>query len=455
MRSVLAILLSTIAFSAHADAVDDLVQAQMTRSRIPAAAVAIVEDGRITKLQGYGVAALEWAAPADADTPFQIASGTKIFTGVLLMRLVERGDIRLDDTLDRYFDDAPESWKRITVRHLANHTSGISDDIGPWPDKTADFVATAKKTPLAYPTGAKSSYGLVDFVLLRAVMEKASGLEFQALLDREIVQPLGLTHTRFNGMRNEGPMRVSAPIPGRAVVYSWKDGGQTIREFLYPEPTYAAGGLFSSARDIAKLFAALDQGRYLKPDSLTQLMTPGVLNDGSKGGFGVGWVARRLRGQPVAGHSGGPALADIVRLPQGKRTVIVLTNQARFYPLLADAVAGLDMPPAPATPVLKDDAPQITALLGTVLKETAAGTPDPSRYNEQGRKSALPYWQGFGMGFLEAVGDYQSADLIAERREGGRLIRTYLVRFAAHSARLRLETDAAGLIEGLFPVGED
>lgn len=456
MRILLAATALFLAAStAQADAVDDLIKAQMARSHIPGAAVAVVEDGKITKLQGYGTAAVEWNASVDADTPFQIASGTKIITGVLLMRLVEKGEIRLEDPVGRYIADAPESWRGITVRHLAEHTSGISEDLGgPWPDTTAEFVTKAKAAPLAFPTGSESRYGLVDYVVLRAVLEKASGLELQALMERELIRPLGLTHTMFNQMRDSGRARVSTPIPGRAVTYGWSGTNQEVRESVYPEATYAAGGLFSSARDLAKLFAALDNGTYLKAESLLQLTTPATLSNGGKGGFGVGWTARTFRGQAIAGHSGGPALADMVRFPNDKRTVIVLTNQFRFYPLLAEAVAGLSMPPAAPTKPVADVAPAITETLKAALAEAAAQKIDPARYNEKGRNEVVPYWRGFGLGFLDAVGPYQSATLVRDKAVDGGRQRTYLVRFEAHSAYVLLKTDAKGLIEALYPVGE-
>ncbi|NWP05809.1 beta-lactamase family protein, partial [Escherichia coli] len=75
---------------------------------------------------------------------------------------------------------------------------------------------------------------------------------------------------------------------------------------------YAAGGLFSSARDLAALFAALDRGELLKPESRQLLQTPPLLKNGKPAAFGVGWTAGTWHGVKVVGHSGGPALADIL-----------------------------------------------------------------------------------------------------------------------------------------------
>jgi len=139
-----------VAAPAAADPVDDIIREQMQISHLPGVAVAIVDDGRVTKLAGYGEANLEWPAKVDADTRFQIASATKLFTAILLMRSVEQGKLSLDDSISQFFPDAPESWSRITVRQLANHTSGLSEDLGqPRPTTVSAAVAAAMKQPLA------------------------------------------------------------------------------------------------------------------------------------------------------------------------------------------------------------------------------------------------------------------------------------------------------------------
>src|SRR5690242_18493172 len=87
--------------SASADPIDAVIRDQMAASHLPGVAVAVVDDGRITKVAGYGDANLEWPAKVDGNTRFQLASATKIFTGILLMRAVEQGRLRLDASIDR------------------------------------------------------------------------------------------------------------------------------------------------------------------------------------------------------------------------------------------------------------------------------------------------------------------------------------------------------------------
>ncbi|MBW8304306.1 MAG: beta-lactamase family protein, partial [Brevundimonas sp.] len=227
-----------------ADPVDDIVRGYMEAAHIPGAAVAVIQDGRIVKLEGYGQANLEWEAPVTADTPFQTASASKVIAGVVLMRLVEQGTLSLDAPVSTFFEGAPETWRAITVRHLAGHTSRLAEARGlPNTATPAEVAAEAMKLPLAYPTGTESRYGLTDFVVMTAIMEKASGLSYPELVRREIADPLGLTHTGFTMMRETGPVRAAEIMPGRARLFRWRHRGQRDEEVLEAVHAEGAGGL--------------------------------------------------------------------------------------------------------------------------------------------------------------------------------------------------------------------
>ena len=106
-----------------ADEVDNYIMSEMVRNHIPGSAIVIVRKGKMVKSTTYGIANLEWNIPTSKNTVFQLASSTKILTGILLMRLVEQGKLSLEDPITDYLGDAPAEWNRITVRNLATHTS--------------------------------------------------------------------------------------------------------------------------------------------------------------------------------------------------------------------------------------------------------------------------------------------------------------------------------------------
>lgn len=419
-------LLSNLA-SAQTDGVDSYLMRQMQKNHVPAISVAIVRNGKIEKLKSYGVANIEWDVTATPDSAFQIASTTKPFTGVLLMRLVEQGKISLDDPVTKHISAAPESWKQITVRHLATHSSGLSDAYPTEKIKTADeAIQAAAKLPLAYTPGSRSAYGLTDFVVLARIMENVSGRSFPALLAEQILNPLGLFSTRFSNAVENGPLRVSDAVPRRVATYRWSASAQQVAEYLYPQWTYAAGGLFSSAADLARFAVALDEGTLLKTSSLDAMWQRPKLSGGSQGDFAIGWTARTYRGRKTVGHSGGPALSDMIRFVDDKLTIIVLTNQQKLFPALAEGVADIIAPgPVPERKAIPDDDPVLSASLRSVIEGMTDGRFNDELFTLEARKQLVPALREFGpqlIGFYDAL---KSFTLVEQKRESNRNIRKY------------------------------
>src|SRR5260370_33688507 len=104
--------------------VDDYIKAEMQRQHIPGLSLAVVKDGQIILANGYGFANVEHQVPVKPETIFQSGSMGKQFTATAVMMLVEAGKLSLSDTVTKFFNDAPDSWKSITVRHLLTHTTG-------------------------------------------------------------------------------------------------------------------------------------------------------------------------------------------------------------------------------------------------------------------------------------------------------------------------------------------
>jgi CubicO group peptidase (beta-lactamase class C family) len=425
--------------------VDDVVLEQMTSSHLPGVAVAVVDHGKILKLSGYGSANLEWNAQVDPDTRFQLASATKVFTAVSLMRLVEQRRLKLDQPISDFFQDAPESWHSITVRMLANHTSGLDEDLGePRPKTVADAVAAAMKRPLAYEPGSEARYGFTDFTILRAILEKTTGMTLPEIFRTEITDPLGMSATAFATAAEGGPVRTSDVLTKRSSIYAWDGERQRTSEFFFEPLGYGAGGLYSSARDLARFSVALDNEELLSSSSMAELTTPATLPDGSKAGFGIGWTVKTYRGVPAVGHSGGPALADILRIPSRGLSVIVLTNQQIFYPLLAERIADLYLP-EPSFQVIADRQPTLTGRFRLALE-----TLDPATEAE-GSNALEPLRSSFGQAYLTGVGPVKSVRLLSERNAGDEIVRVYLVEFARKSDQFLAITDRAGFLRTIRP----
>jgi CubicO group peptidase (beta-lactamase class C family) len=441
----------------HADKVDDYMRQQMALNHVPGAAVAIVRDGRITKLQTYGLANLEWRQRVTPDTLFQLASSTKPFTGLLLMRLQEAGKLSLDANIAQYLPDAPEAWRPITVRHLADHSSGIPDHVQAKPDATLDdYVAAAAAMPLTHAPGASSEYGIGGYTVLAKVIEKAAGMPYPQALKHYVTGPLEL-HADFEYSSGEPNMRSTEVLPRRAGVYDWEDSRHKNFSFHFGPLAYDAGGLLASISDLAKVAVALDKGVFLRQASMQAMWTPAQLGNGTANGFAIGWVVKDVNGRPTVGHSGGPALSDILRFTKERTTFIVLTNGSRLYPYLAQGVSELFYPPPPvAMPEgIADARPGLSATLRQVISDATSGKVDDSRFSEGARKNFVPAYQRFLAPYLRSLAPVDEFVLVSETpiAEGDNrgVKRIYRARHGKRAQSWGFDVDKDGKILGFGP----
>jgi CubicO group peptidase (beta-lactamase class C family) len=263
-----------------------------------------------------------------------------------------------------------------------------------------------------------------------------------------------MTATGFDQATQDGPIRVASVLPRRAVTYRWDDTAQKRFDFLYGMAGYAAGGLYSSAADLARYFAALEHGRLLKPDNLQAMWTPPALAGGGTGEFGLGWVVSRHQGRRTVGHSGGPALADLLYFPDEKLAVVVLINQQRMFPYLALGIADLLLPPGKVPPVIPDSAAALTAQHRALLAAAATGKVEGAEIAEDARPALTQTLQQMGpivIGMLDPIG---AMELVEEKKDAGRWTRKYRVMFGRAAQYWQFDLTPDAKIAGLRPVSE-
>lgn len=420
--AILASLL--LATAVQADEIDDFLQREMARNHIPGAAVAVVKDGKLVKLAAYGMADLENNVPVSAQSAFQIASSTKLLSSTLLMQLAGEGKIELDAPVSRYVPEAPESWRAITVRQLAAHASGLPP--GP-PDADLPDAAAAVKAaiakPLAKAPGDVAAYGSDDFSVLTYIMEKTTGKTLPELIAERITRPLGMSGTRFDNVAiGKDRIVVSSDIvPNRVSTYQWKNGVQQSYRFLYPYYTISAGGMFSSAQDMGAFLLGISNHTLLPQPLQEKMWTPYQLNSGKPASFGLGWTVSTYRGERQVGHSGGPALADVVWYPAKKLGIAVLTNQRRMSPVLAHGVANFYLP-VPAflkDSGIADSQPLRTAALKPLLLALANGKADSAQFSDPAMAGELNGWYPYQLGAMPPL----SRLVLLSEAEGKRVYR--------------------------------
>ena len=304
------------------DTVDRFVAAEMARKHIPGVSIAVVRRGRVVRADGYGVADLEHEVPVTPQTVFKIGSVSKQFLATGIMLLAQVGRLSVDDPVAKYFTDAPESWRGITLRHFLTHTSGVTregpafDPLKTQPDSVV--IRSAFARPLEFPTGSKYQYCNVCYFTLADIIARVSGKPWDAFLAERVFRPTGMTATRTT--------TTTDLVPHRARGYTWSDSGYVnAPEFLALRPS---GAFLSTVLDLAKWETALDRGGVLTPASRAAMWTPVRLTDGSAYGYGFGWELDSLDGHRQVHHGGSlPGFrAEFARFPNDSLAVIVLTN---------------------------------------------------------------------------------------------------------------------------------
>jgi CubicO group peptidase (beta-lactamase class C family) len=271
--------------------------------------------------------------PVKPETIFQSGSVGKQFTATAVMMLVEEGKIGLDDSLPKYFPDAPASWKKVTVRELLSHTAGFTDypkSFDMRKDCTeAQQLKMVESEPLAYPPGTNWSYSNLGFLTLGILIHKVTGQFYGDFLQQHIFRPLDMSTARI--------ISEADIVPNRAAGYRLVKGEVKNQDWVSPTVnTTADGSLYFTILDLAKWDAALYTEELLKRSSLEQMWTLAKLNNGqpNSGHYGFGWFIEDSNGHRIIEHEGEwqGFTTQISRYVDDKLTVVVLTNMAEANP---------------------------------------------------------------------------------------------------------------------------
>lgn len=316
----------------------------------------VADGGAVIYEKGFGSAEFSWDVPNSPATRFRLGSLTKQFTAALVLQAEERGEIDVDAPITRYLPDYPaEPGDRITVEHLLRHTSGIPEY---WPIRAfheaarngatpSQLVRHFDRLPLDFEPGTAFSYSNSGYLLLGLIIERATGEPYAELLQRRLLDPLGLTET---GYETDGRV-----IEKMATGYQRVAGEIRRAPFMPPSAGFSAAMMYSTVRDLHRWTEALHRGEpFRDPETLRRMLTPGLGNYG----YGLEIHDVELGGDTVrvTSHEGGvPGFATMLHYaPQQRRLVVAADNTQRSMVAMTDGVLRVlygEVPPPPRQPV--------------------------------------------------------------------------------------------------------
>jgi CubicO group peptidase (beta-lactamase class C family) len=325
----------------------------MAASNAPGVSVAVVQDGEFLWSEGFGMADMENSVPATADTLYRLGSISKPITATAALVLSERGQLDLDDPVQKYCPAFPQKPWPITTRQLLGHLGGIRyysvpevpysvSQTDPEVGNTRHFedgieggLRFFANDPLVAPPGTHFNYSTQGYTLIGCAIEGASGKKYADSVRESVLTRAGMLQTR--------PDNRFAIIPHRTRFYSKDESGAVVNaEFLDSSYKVPGGGLLSSASDLARFEVAILTDQLITRTSRDMMWVPQLPSDGlGRMVYGLGWQMGTTDDVEGVGHGGTQQGTSTMMLiaPDARAGVVVLTNSdAAGAPRLATEI---------------------------------------------------------------------------------------------------------------------
>jgi CubicO group peptidase (beta-lactamase class C family) len=338
----------------------DSIFTEWNKTDVPGCALGIIREGKLIYAKGYGMANMEYDIPNAASSVFRIGSTSKQFTAASIVLLAEKDKLTLDDNLKSLFPDFPEYAKKITIRHLLNHTSGIRDylqisylkGLGDDDYYTDDNVMKwlINQTDLNFAPGEEYLYSNSGYWLLGQIVKKVAGMNMAEFAKKEIFEPLKMDNTHFhNDHTHIVKNRASGYIPGN---------NETYKISMTTLDMIGDGGIFTTINDIKKWDDAYYESTVLSREFWSVMTQQGVLNNGQVIDYASGLMIRKYKGLKTVRHGGAFVgfRAELLRFPEQKLSIAIFANRGDANPSrMANQVADILLKDELIEKIVKND----------------------------------------------------------------------------------------------------
>ena len=340
--------------------VDSLIRKAVADEHMVGLSVGIAQNGNIVFARGYGKANLAGGDPVTPETRFAVGSVTKQFTCSTMLLLDEAGQLSMEDQVAKYYPNLTRAGD-ISLRQLGGMVSGYRDyypldyvDTEMQKATPTDSIITEYATrPLDFDPDSRWSYSNTNFLILGQIAAKVTGKPIGALIKEKILDPVGMSHTRFAPDRSEAGLAtgytqfaLGAPIEAEPEAEGWVG---------------AAGAIWSTPTDLLTWDLALVNGKVLSPESYHVLASSRRLTDGRATGYGCGQGVQDRGDAVVLSHGGAVAgfVAQNAIVPATRSALVLLANTdfgsvgGLRNALLAKLLPRVDVPTVQGPPALE------------------------------------------------------------------------------------------------------
>lgn len=301
----------------------------------PGLALSVIKDGAVVYKKGLGIANLEYGVPITASTVFQVASVSKQFTVFSILLLEQEGKLSIDDDIRKYLPEMTDYGHKITLRNLANHTSGIRDNtdlanlIGTseadlFSNDNAVKLITSQKG-LNFIPGSEFQYCNSGYILLAEIVKRLSGQSFAEFTQARIFKPLKMKNSQF----------VDAPETiVKKMAYSYDKYENTYYKNMINHSFVGSTGLHTTIDDLS-LWAMNFKKKTIGSDAIFKKMQEKtILNNGEILPYGLGLENQIYKGLDVIFHGGGIGRygSRIIIIPEHNFSVVYACNSQEFHP---------------------------------------------------------------------------------------------------------------------------
>ncbi len=296
----------------------------------PGGSVGIVHNGRLVFSKAYGLASLEYLVPNSIGTRFNIASVSKQFTAMGIVRLHLQGKLTVDDDVRKHIPELPSFRETVTIRHMLHHTSGMRSlhsmlSLAGW---RGDDTRTNEdllrfmidQRDLNFVPGDEYMYCNTGYILMAILIERISGEKFSVWMKKNIFEPLGLHDTYVED-------RYDRVVPNNATSYAGTRERGFVREVEYWGYT-GSGNIHSTTLDLLKWYRNYYLPQEDWKDAFSMMLTVDDFNNGQSNNYAFGVVIDTYKEEKRISHGGsiGGFRSFACTYPDRKLEIVVLTN---------------------------------------------------------------------------------------------------------------------------------